>query len=100
MRASARWCNSSPTASVSWERLEELRREAYERFYLDTNRIRKVLSDEPRNMTVEEKRTFHGVDYSFVLRQFLGVESLDSLPDDEASNLLQDLLPTGVLASY
>jgi radical SAM superfamily enzyme YgiQ (UPF0313 family) len=92
--------NSSPTASVSWERLEELRREAYGRFYLDTSRIKKVLSDEPRNMTVEEKRTFHGVDYSFVLRQFLGVESLDNLPDGEATNLLQDLLPAGVLASY
>lgn len=92
--------NSSPTAEVGWERLEELRREAYTRFYLTPQRIRKVLTDQPRNMSPEEKQTFHSVDYSFVLRQFLEIESVDAVPDEESRVLLRRLLPSGVLTSY
>jgi hypothetical protein len=91
---------SSPTAAVSWGRLEELRREAYSRFYLTPARVRKVLTDAARNMTPQEKHTFHSVDYSFVLRQFLDVDSLDALPRGETADLLHDLLPAGVLSGY
>ncbi|EIV94835.1 Fe-S oxidoreductase [Frankia sp. QA3] len=91
---------SSPTAEVSWDRLEELRREAYSRFYLTPARVRKVLTDTARNMTPQEKHTFHSVDYSFVLRQFLDVDSLDALPGGETTDLLHDLLPAGVLSGY
>jgi radical SAM superfamily enzyme YgiQ (UPF0313 family) len=91
---------SSPTAHVSWDRLEELRREAYRRFYLTPGRLRKVLTDPARNMTPAEKHTFHSVDYSFVLRQFLDVDSLSALPRGETADLLSDLLPAGVLAGY
>ncbi|KJE21025.1 Fe-S oxidoreductase [Frankia torreyi] len=91
---------SSPTAEVPWDRLEELRREAYSRFYLTPARVRKVLTDTARNMTPQEKHTFHSVDYSFVLRQFLDVDSLDALPRGETAELLHDLLPAGVLSGY
>lgn len=91
---------SSATEHVAWQRLEELRNEAYRRFYLAPGRLDKVLTEGARNMTAAERREFHQVDYSYVLRQFLGVRSLDELAADGAHDRLRDLLPDGLLAAY
>lgn len=92
--------NSSATEHVAWQRLEELRNEAYRRFYLSPTRLAKVLTEPARNMTDAERREFHQVDYSYVLRQFLGVSSLDDLSADAAAGPLRELLPDGLLAAY
>lgn len=91
--------NTSPTSHVSGERLEELRNEAYRRFYLSPGRLDRVLDQSPRNMTALEKAEFHAVDYSFVMRQFLGLSDT-TVVDPAVRTRLDRLLPSGPLATY
>lgn len=64
--------------------MEELRNEAYRRFYLGAGR---------------QKAEFHAVDYSFVMRQFLGLEDT-TVADPAVRTRLARLLPSGPLATY
>lgn len=90
--------NFSPTKHVSPERLNELREEAYRRFYLAPRRLDLVLSAKARNLTADERREYHQADYSYILRQFVN-SRLDTLPSDVRSRL-RNLLPDGPMSEY
>lgn len=90
--------NCSPTKHVSPERLNELREEAYRRFYLTPHRLDLVLSAKARNLTANERREYHQADYSYILRQFVN-GGLDTLPSDVQWRL-RNLLPDGPMSQY
>lgn len=92
--------STSPTRHVSSERLAAMRNDAYRRFYLAPDRINRVLSADARNMSRAERHAFHQIDYSYVLRQFLGLQTVADHPDRSIRESLSRLLPTDVMQRY
>jgi anaerobic magnesium-protoporphyrin IX monomethyl ester cyclase len=92
--------DSSPTRHVTAERLRELWRKAYECFYLDNARISRIITGSNPNLDDARRLEFHQVDYSYVLRQALGVTGLDQVPPTSGHEQLVELLPDGPLARY
>lgn len=91
---------TSTTRHVEPERLVELRRQAYSTFYFAPDRIQRCREQENPNLHRDKALEFHRVDYSYVMRQFLDMESTAQVPDGPARRELDLLLPQGLVGGY
>jgi radical SAM superfamily enzyme YgiQ (UPF0313 family) len=92
--------SSSTTRHVAPERLVELRHNAYRTFYFHPDRIKGCREDRNPNLQQDKTVEFHRVDYSYIMRQFLGMTSTVEVADVAARQQLDLLLPNGLVAGY
>jgi anaerobic magnesium-protoporphyrin IX monomethyl ester cyclase len=92
--------SSSTTRHVAPERLVELRHNAYSTFYFHPDRIKRCREERNPNLQHDKTVEFHRVDYSYIMRQFLGMNSTADVADVVARQQLDLLLPQGLVAGY